>query len=584
MAQVKICLFGWMRVLVDGEEWKWERRKTQALISYLATSSQPYHRDTLATLLWAESDTANARAALRRVLVEINQSPLSNWLIANRQSIQLKPDDGLLIDVQQFENLVKRTGEAEALHQAVELYTASFLAGFSLNDAPDFDDWQSIQSQRYSQLAESALETLAQLQVKNQQYDAALNTLKQLRALNPLHEPAVQHLMEVYEKMSLRHAAIVLYESFEQVLMTELGVKPSARLVTYYQNLHTESGTYSPISPTHILPHAPELVIGREQVIQDVKSHLGTPGARMILQGWPGIGKTTITAVIAHDPELHHIFADGILWASLDESPNLTTILREWCSASGLDVSDHQTPDVLASRLRTQLHDKRVLLIVDDVWQAEHAQLLLAGGQECSVLITTRFNDIARQLMLTPDNLYKVPILTREQSLDLFRRLAPQVLMAHQAAVTQLMDDVEGLPLAIKVVGLMLHAEQSMGWSVEDLLRDLRDSTALLGAQAPADRMDIATQTTPTITALLQRSVQRLSPEMQERFAVLGVFAPKPATFDEGAITAVWDVKDIRQAIRVLVDRGLIEPIGGGRFQMHALLVMLARSMVEGGL
>lgn len=584
MAQVKICLFGWMRVLVDDEEWKWERRKTQALISYLATSSQPYHRDTLATLLWPESDTANARAALRRILVEINQSPLKDWLIANRQSIQLKPDDNLLIDVQQFENLIKRADEPEALNQAVELYTASFLAGFSLNDAPDFDDWQLIQSQRYSRLIESALETLAQSQVKNQQFDAALNTLKRLRALNPLHEPAVQHLMELYEKMGLRHAAIVLYESFEQVMMTELGVKPSARLAAYYQNLHTESGTYSPISPTHILPHAPELVIGREQVIQDVKSHLGTPGARMILQGWPGIGKTTLTAVIAHDPELHTIFTDGILWASLDESPNLTTILREWCSASGLDVSDHQTPDVLASRLRTQLHDKRVLLIVDDVWQAEHAQILLTGGQECSVLITTRFNDIARQLMLTPDNLYKVPILTREQSLDLFRRLAPQVLEAHQAAVTQLMDDLEGLPLAIKVVGLMLHAEQSMGWSVEDLLRDLRDSTALLEAQAPADRMDIATQTTPTIAALLQRSVQRLSPEMQERFAVLGVFAPKPATFDEGAIAAVWDVKDIRQAIRVLVDRGLIEPIGGGRFQMHALLVMLARSMVEGGL
>jgi len=63
----------------------------------------------------------------------------------------------------------------------------------------------------------------------------------------------------------------------------------------------------------------------------------------------------------------------------------------------------------------------------------------------------------------------------------------------------------------------------------------------------------------------------------------LGAFAPKPATFDLAMMKAVWEVEDPRPAVRVLIDRGLLEPIvESGRFQMHALLVMHARSLCEG--
>ena len=68
---------------------------------------------------------------------------------------------------------------------------------------------------------------------------------------------------------------------------------------------------------------------------------------------------------------------------------------------------------------------------------------------------------------------------------------------------------------------------------------------------------------------------------MQAYFAMLGVFAPKPATFDLPAMAAVWDIGDAKPHARVLVERGLLEPIGGGRFQMHALLVMYAKSFFD---
>jgi hypothetical protein len=87
--------------------------------------------------------------------------------------------------------------------------------------------------------------------------------------------------------------------------------------------------------------------------------------------------------------------------------------------------------------------------------------------------------------------------------------------------------------------------------------------------------------TPPTVATLLKRSTDTLKESTRERFALLGLFVPKPATFDLGAMSAIWDVEDPKPTARELVNRGLLEPVGSGRFQMHALLVLHARSMLE---
>ena len=104
---------------------------------------------------------------------------------------------------------------------------------------------------------------------------------------------------------------------------------------------------------------------------------------------------------------------------------------------------------------------------------------------------------------------------------------------------------------------------------------------AAFEAQAPADRVELANETTPTIAALLQKSTDRLDPQTRDCFAYLGPFAPKPATFDLDAMKAVWQVQDPKSVVRTLVDRGLLEYVPSlERYQMHALLVMHANSLL----
>jgi NB-ARC domain-containing protein len=337
-------------------------------------------------------------------------------------------------------------------------------------------------------------------------------------------------------------------------------------------------------------PPIPALIVGREDALHALKARLGisrsmAPSPLQVLtavRGWPGVGKTTLAAALAHDPEIAAAFPDGILWASLGQDAHTLSHLAAWGRAFGIDDLIRGSIEETSARLTALLRDKRVLLIVDDVWEAAHAVPFKVGGRGCALLITTRLTGVADALAPTPDAIYKLAVLTDDKALELLQALAPHVVRQHPAACRELVRELEGLPLALQVAGHMLRVEAGYGFGVTALLDELREGAKLLMATAPADRSDLAKETTPTVAVLLQKSTDRLDPFTRDCFAYLGAFVPKPATFDLAALQAVWMVEtDAAQTVaRTLVDRGLLEPIGNGRFWVDGLLVMHARSLL----
>jgi hypothetical protein len=232
-------------------------------------------------------------------------------------------------------------------------------------------------------------------------------------------------------------------------------------------------------------------------------------------------------------------------------------------------------------QLIAALRDRRMLLLVDDVWSVEHLLPFRVAGPHCAMVLTSRLHEIALALAPTAADVYRLAVLSDQAALDLLQRLTPETVARHRHQAIQLVHDLEGLPLAIQVAGRLLQHEASLGWGVGELLAELRSSTRLLEAHVPADMPLIGDAPTPTIAALLKRSTDALDPPTRRMFALLGLLVPKPASFDLGALAAAWNPVDPRPVARTLVNRGLLEPIGGGRFQMHALLVMHARSLLK---
>lgn len=339
--------------------------------------------------------------------------------------------------------------------------------------------------------------------------------------------------------------------------------------------------------PLRFRPLPPQSFLGRDADMLRVKTSLCATkpaearGRLLLMTGWPGVGKTTLTTKLVHDAELQRTFPDGILWTALDQSPSLLTEIGVWCVSLGSPgLPPTATLEEASLQLGALLRQSRALLLIDDVWDPAHAYPFLVGGPGCAMLVTSRLEAVAQRLAPHPEAIYRLPPLSDEAGLELLRIRAPDVVAAHPEECLLLVQELEGLPLALHVAGRMLQ-EQSRLWDVGELLQKLREGRQILEESAPSDRTDLRSQTLPTVDVLLARSTERLPAEILERFAFLGLFAPKPATFDLPALEAVWEVKDARPTVRKLIDLGLLEPVGEGRFWMHALLVAHARSLLE---
>jgi len=351
-----------------------------------------------------------------------------------------------------------------------------------------------------------------------------------------------------------------------------------------------------------MLPPCPSLIIGREDDFSELKRRFGLTGEAAhpytVVRGLPGVGKTTIAFALAHDEHIKTAFPDGVLWTHLDivsrearnreqEQTQLISKLADWARVLGSnEVRLSRKPEEAAGLLRSLLHKKRMLLIVDDVWDSAHGEIFKVGGPECVTLFTARETRIADELVDSPaDDVYLLGKLSDDKAHDLLQILAPSVVNDYPEQCLELIHELEGLPLSLQVAGRLLNREAAKGFSPTDLINALKQGVALLQAKAPANRPGTEEdRTLLTVTVLLQKSTSRLSKEVRIRFASLGPLAPKPATFDIRAMQAVWVDDHPKPTVDELLDRGLLEPVtmeGINRYQMHALLVMHAKDLLQ---
>jgi hypothetical protein len=345
------------------------------------------------------------------------------------------------------------------------------------------------------------------------------------------------------------------------------------------------------------VPNIPDLpFLGREANLQDLKERLGiassgAPAAgvpRLVaVRGWPGVGKTSIVLRLAHESDVLERFCDGVVWTSLGEDVEASMLIDKiarCCQHFGSSAAlAARKPAEASEELMDLLRHKQVLLIVDDVWDLEDAAFFQKATPPFgALLITTRERRTAEDL--ARDNVCHLPELEENDALELLDRLAPGLVTQYRNLCTVLIRNLGCLPLGIHVAGMMMARERGIGLDVEGLLAELcADTSMILTEKAPTDRVDLDGYVRPTVQYILQRSVERLEVRTRFCFACLSMFPPKPNTFGLAAMQAMWGASDseAKSTVRELVARGLLEPVGGYRYQMHDLLLALARRLVR---
>lgn len=326
--------------------------------------------------------------------------------------------------------------------------------------------------------------------------------------------------------------------------------------------------------------------IGRDQDVNAIVSKFiprENAVSPIVVTGWPGVGKTTLVSLLAFNPLVQSTFPNGVLRIEVGETPDTIHILRQLARLLNLETSAHRT-DELTYIVSTHLTKSRYLIILDDVWNHIHALPLIEATKVTQILITTRFQDVAESLIANPaQQKYHLDVLSDEGAMQLLESITYDFVTEMLEFATQLIEDIEHLPLAIIVAGKLLRQRMKFGNdAVIEILDAIREGR-ILQEKSPPDRYQRELGDIPTVQFLIGQSVNYLNEDEQIAFASLGAFAPKPARFDLNALNAIWLTKNPADMAQRLLNRGLLEFVPElNRYQMHALLVQYARRMLDG--
>ena len=403
MSVLSLFLFGPPRIEIDGTSISVDTRKAVALVAYLATTRQQHSRDTLAALLWPENDQSHARAALRRTLSTLNKALQGQWLDIERETIGLDFRTDLQIDVQTFCHLLAEcsTSHGHTQHEictaceqpltlAAALYQNDFLAGFSLRDSPEFDDWQLSQSDTLRREFANVLEGLTRCHSAAHQYDIALGYARRWLKLDQLHEPAHRQMMLLHAWTGQRTAALQQYRECVQVLDRELGVSPLEATTQLYQLIkenHTPPLPPPLPKPVFALKNQQQLASVTASDVHDATIHstLKNP----VIAGYPLVGRSEEWATMR---EIYHASADDgqVIIIEGDAGIGKTRLADELLtyarhrganiiSARCYEGEAHLAYAPVVSALRTaiaQHSDTQYLETLAATWLSEAARLL----------------------------------------------------------------------------------------------------------------------------------------------------------------------------------------------------------------
>ncbi|MEU3404955.1 helix-turn-helix domain-containing protein [Streptomyces sp. NPDC006670] len=310
-----------------------------------------------------------------------------------------------------------------------------------------------------------------------------------------------------------------------------------------------------------------ELIWLSELVYAESSPGVGVVG---LVTGSAGLGKTTFAVRAAHS--VRPSFPDGVLFLDLfgmSQQPlaaeeALRLLLR------ALGVADQHVPGdprERSSLYRSLLRDRRVLVVLDNAASEGQVRPLLPGGGASRTLITTRRLlaglEGVRRLVLGP--------LPLPESTELLTGiLGERAARDEESTLGRLAELCGGLPLALRIIGNRLLSRP--GWDAAELAARLADEERRLH-QFKAGDLKIANA--------FGMSYEQLADSTRRVFRNLAAVPGRDLDVALTAVAGGIPIGDAWDALDDLVDLGLLQDGGAGRYRFHDLVRLFARDRLH---
>ncbi|QUQ68638.1 ATP-binding protein [Kutzneria sp. CA-103260] len=311
------------------------------------------------------------------------------------------------------------------------------------------------------------------------------------------------------------------------------------------------------------LPAAPGLFTGRDLELSAID---GSTAVITAIAGPGGIGKTWLALRWAHR-NLDR-FPDGQLFVDLrgyspdSEPAEPLAVVRGFLEALGVYAGRvGGSLDDYTALYRSQLADKRMLIVLDNAATAEQVVPLLPGSATCAVLVTSR-RILTSLLHRHSVNHLSLSVFGEDETHEaLAERLGDKRLAAEPEAVAELVELCGRYPLALAIVAGRAHARPDI--PLAEFATELRES----GLDAFDDGDDAA-----SLPAVVSWSVRALSVEQRVVFGRLGVAPGGDISLPAAASLVAMSLPQTRKALREMEDASLIRRQPGDRYAMHDII------------
>ncbi|XP_027345084.1 putative disease resistance RPP13-like protein 1 [Abrus precatorius] len=183
--------------------------------------------------------------------------------------------------------------------------------------------------------------------------------------------------------------------------------------------------------------------------------------------GMGGLGKTTLAQCLYNDSEVQKHF-DLKAWVWVSDVYDVFKITKQIVESVSSKDCNSTNPDVLRVELKNSLKDKKILLVLDDLWNEEYNewnQLIIpftSGKKGSRIIVTTRQREVAKFTHTFPT--YELKSLSEE---NCWRILANHAFgneghdkyPSLEKIGRQIARKCDGLPLAAKTLGGLLRSD-----------------------------------------------------------------------------------------------------------------------------
>lgn len=569
-------------------------KPTILLAALLLHANAVVSAEYLQRAVWGEDQPATAKAALqtcvlrlRRLFIKHGVTETSIEAIPGGYRITAAPHSldllGFREQVRQADQLADNPeAELYTLKDALSLWQGSLLANVR-SDVLHRDEVPRLLEERLR-----TVERVCDLLLGMGHCGEALVELWTATRVYPGYERFHEQLIEALYRTGRQTQALAEYRRVKEYLLNELGVDPSPALqklelailrgeevgpaeieraprppgaqrpqltgvVTRVIEGETPVGTTAEraVGPVPAVPAFTGRAAETTAVVARLTAPVAAPGGdghepvTVLLSGAPGIGKSALALHVAH--------------LVRDSFPAGQLLVR----MTGTDGEPRAVAEVsaeVAHALRDRREGERVLLVLDDVVDADQVRPLLPTGTDGAAVVTSRMS-LAGLIATHGGWVHRLsPFSEAESYALLLAALGAERVAAETDAAHQLSALCWHFPLALRILTVRLLTRPGLR---------LCDAVDWLGDD-PLARLALADSPGMSVTRVLGGALDRLDPRLSDAFLRVG--AGPPAAF-----RAVENGSVPEAVLEQLADAGLLEDGPPGPYRMHELLRAYAR-------